>query len=1566
MDESDEEAQTLLQCLHNINKLQMSPTFHTKTFQTIKAHTNYWALNFSCLTDLCIVDSGADSHVGGKAWLPLSPLSGPLVQTANVIGFDEASTKKTGLPIISAVTKVETQNGIMLLRAKHLIYNHSSKQTLLSTFQMRQRGIIVDDVSKEHWKAPNEKGTQSLTFPNTSIDLVLRAALFTFKVSKPTMEEYVTFPEERILDIGLENWDPHQYTDDCHQMLPVVNALQNPQETQTPPNLIPRCHHTHQVTSTPNHIDDPFELFFDPLNEEETPILGEDISDDEDLDSFYDAQEIPVSHEPKPGKVVHLTIDSQIIGHKEKGRHVCHVQSTEVSEFLNELDYHMLVGKQESFDTLSAAINTTQRLERIEQHLNIPAQVWQAQTHIEDHLKLEALQPRLAWKPLHVIKKTLENTTQWGRMLCQYPMKKHHVSRYPWNNRHRLREEVAMDTAFMATTSFSGDTCEQIYAGLVSRMINVYPMPSKAHGYILQSYQDFMRYEGVPEGLHRDMAPEEKVDKIIALNRDMKVRDTFAEPGHPNQNPAESLGVKVIKIGAEAIMNRTGAPKEAWPWVHKYIADIHNRTATPLLGWKTPISKRHNYTPDISAFIQFRFWERIYFKVDEKHPKSKEAPGYWMGVSDTVGDLITFNIWSDATKKVLQRSAVRTANPAENAIPNLRIKFEEDAQDNEEPKLVDPENKLDSPDLLVPPPRHSISHDRTRKHKVRWHDAHEPPPENLDHFKDAQQTIDDLEDDFQPHITTNDLSQSDPRRRQYIRRSCRKAHLLATSACLSLASTMGMNIIDSGQNLHHLGPPIHTVKEQHTTFEDPFLPDNPEHILETDMMESLDALPTPAFLNKLRIQYMDTFEDARAGFAYTPTEVIAHRISRTPRTVIVDNFNVHNSPTFEPTKTVTTSKHLRVKTVWQNGEVSWVNASALREQHPWTIVNYALQHNLQDHPRFQWTQAYASSQPTLDQYSRVMATQSQQGPQYKFGVQIPRNASHAFHLDELNGDHLWKEAMDKEIQSINDFKTFRVLDEGEELPEGYLKIPYHLVFDCKFDGRRKARLVAGGHKTPHVSPEEVYSGVVSMDTIRLAFVLASMNNLEVCAADISTAFLYGKTREKVYVVAGKEFGKHAGKRMIIEGGLYGLKTSAARFHEECAAKLRSMGFRPSRADYDLWIKNKGDHYEYVATYVDDILVFSRDPMKIIKEVQTKFTLKDIGKPEYYLGGNFHTVRNIDLKETDNDEKGHHLSRKWLKEDIKTAFSARTYVQQSIKKLEGMMGYEFRLEKSPMLESLHPEIDESALLDPESHSKFRSLIGCANWLVTLGRFDIAYAVNALSRFSMAPRLNHLSAIIRVFGYLKKWEKGAIMIDPKYPDHSQFNITEYEQWKEFYPDAEEMIPDARDRPTPLGPRVRITVYKDSDHAHDILTRRSVTGVLLFLNNTPVKWISKRQKTVETSTYGSELVAAKVATELIQEYRYLLRMLGTEPDGPALMLGDNNSVVLNCTMPSSVLKKKASACSYHKVRECIASGVMKFTHIPSEMNYADILTKPLGVSDFQRLVKPLLFRIPKEDQE
>ena len=112
----------------------------------------------------------------------------------------------------------------------------------------------------------------------------------------------------------------------------------------------------------------------------------------------------------------------------------------------------------------------------------------------------------------------------------------------------------------------------------------------------------------------------------------------------------------------------------------------------------------------------------------------------------------------------------------------------------------------------------------------------------------------------------------------------------------------------------------------------------------------------------------------------------------------------------------------------------------------------------------------------------------------------------------------------------------------------------------------------------------------------------------------------------------------------------------------------------------------------------------------------------------------------------------------------------------------MIGKEFAKFDTPMSEASHPELDDSPLLDDLDHSKFRSIVGSANWLVTLGRFDIAYAVNSLSRFSAKPRQGHLKGMIRFFGYLKKNWKGRIMIDPNYPNHSNYPTPEHNNWKE----------------------------------------------------------------------------------------------------------------------------------------------------------------------------------------
>ena len=138
------------------------------------------------------------------------------------------------------------------------------------------------------------------------------------------------------------------------------------------------------------------------------------------------------------------------------------------------------------------------------------------------------------------------------------------------------------------------------------------------------------------------------------------------------------------------------------------------------------------------------------------------------------------------------------------------------------------------------------------------------------------------------------------------------------------------------------------------------------------------------------------------------------------------------------------------------------------------------------------------------------------------------------------------------------------------------------------------------------------------------------------------------------------------------------------------------------------------------------------------------------------------------------------------------------------------------------------------------------------------------------------------------------------------------TSGQQCIEFYPDASKNIP--RDRLAPKGMEAKLTVFVHADHARNKVTRRSVTDIIMLLNNSPLVWISIRQKTVETSKYGSELVAARIAIDLIIERRYKMRLLGVQLEEQTIVLEDKMMAVLNTTIPSPTLKKKHLSCSYH----------------------------------------------------
>ena len=149
--------------------------------------------------------------------------------------------------------------------------------------------------------------------------------------------------------------------------------------------------------------------------------------------------------------------------------------------------------------------------------------------------------------------------------------------------------------------------------------------------------------------------------------------------------------------------------------------------------------------------------------------------------------------------------------------------------------------------------------------------------------------------------------------------------------------------------------------------------------------------------------------------------------------------------------------------------------------------------------------------------------------------------------------------------------------------------------------------------------------------------------------------------------------------------------------------------------------------------------------------------------------------------------------------------------------------------------------------------------------------------------------------RLNGYLAKTKHFAISYRTKEPDYCHLPKQEYEWTRSVYGNVKEEIP--KDIPKPLGEMVIATTFLDANLLHDIVTRKSVTAVLHFVNITPTDWFSKRQATAETATYGSEFVAAKM------DPRSTLRYLGVPIMTKAYMFGDNKSVVQPNLNPISI---------------------------------------------------------------
>ncbi|KAG7345437.1 hypothetical protein IV203_032968 [Nitzschia inconspicua] len=262
-----------------------------------------------------------------------------------------------------------------------------------------------------------------------------------------------------------------------------------------------------------------------------------------------------------------------------------------------------------------------------------------------------------------------------------------------------------------------------------------------------------------------------------------------------------------------------------------------------------------------------------------------------------------------------------------------------------------------------------------------------------------------------------------------------------------------------------------------------------------------------------------------------------------------------------------------------------------------------------------------------------------------------------------------------------------------------------------------------------------------------------------------------------------------------------------------------------------------------------------------------------------------------LKQGDKDYKGSAWNVIAVDEDGTLCMEQRKYLEKMIDGYVRFFGSKPRTNAcAPLERGDHPEMDTSPFLDEEKTKIYQSLIGALQWIITIGRFDVFSAVTTMSSFRAAPRKGHLERIKRIYSYLHKMSDGKIWVRVEEPDYSGLPIFEFDWSRTVYGFMSELLP--KDAPEPLGKWVTLTHFVDANLMHDLVTGRSLTGILHLLNKTPIDWYSKKQATVETATYGSEMVAMRTCVEQVVDLRNTLRYLSVPIRDKSYIFGDNES--------------------------------------------------------------------------
>ena len=1106
---------------------------------------------------------------------------------------------------------------------------------------------------------------------------------------------------------------------------------------------------------------------------------------------------------------------------------------------------------------------------------------------------------------LNKAKETLRVTTQKGVRTAQYPLTRRYRVDHLNLHRNYLRGKWYVDWMPSATKSIT--QCKGAFVYSNGTYPEVYPKENNKMGSAAETLQSFCHDVGVPEKLKSDRAPElcGRQSEYAKLAKSKRIDLSYAEPERATQIYQVDIAIRELKKRWHQKMVSKSVPKRLWDFGIKHAAKVMQMIPSRRLNNRTPYEVVHNHTPDISELADFDFYDLVWIYT-KKHPgvgdEDREL-GRWMGVSHDIGSDMCY--WVMPVSGVpLARTTVQHVTRDDMLDPDIAGQIE---QFNEKlnARLDDTNHAIEQID--------GVSFDY-KDDLPQW-DAWDPA------YGDDSTTPTDSEYGNMVQEETKDVDDIDD-----------------ATYDKFIGATFRLDDSNNGGNLA-------TVKRRVTDINGHMIgKTHPNPLLSTAEYEvELEDGTTDRYFANVIAENIYSQLDTEGQERVVLSEIVDHRKDKSA----ISKENASDK--------TTTTKGWQVLVEWKDESTTWMDLKDVKEANPIELAEYAVANKIDDEPAFRWWVHYV-----LKKRNRIISKTKAKywRTTHKYGVRLPKSVAEAMKLDAINGNHFWEESINKEMKKADvsyeprDDVTPEQIRRGEaEDMKGFQEIKCHIIFDVKMDFTRKARFVAGGHTT-ETPVALTYSSVVSRDSVRLAFLIAALNDLEVSSCDIGNAYLNAPCKEKIWFEAGAECGEHRGKAMILVRALYGLKSSGASWRSMFKQFIEeTLGFAPTRADSDAYIRRNRkvdgtEYYELLLVYVDDVLLISHDPDKVMKDIGKAFEIKndEYGPPKRYLGA------DVEKFQVPGGEEA------WsMKVDTYVAAAVQT-----VKDLLSEDGRELksgaRSHKGPLPPQYKPELDVTDECDAEHVSRFQQLIGILRWAVELGRIDIQVEVSIMSSYSASPRQGHLEALYLIFHYLSKNLKKRLVMDPCMPliDEDVFNNNA--DWTEFYGYAKEEDPP--NMPEPLGKPVMTSCFVDSDHASNVVTRRSHSGIFIFVNNALIKSFSKRQNTVESSTFGSELVAARIARDMIVELRIKLKLFGVPLLGPTNVFCDNNGVVKNTSIPESTLSKKHNSINYHVVREAAAAGILRVGKEDTKTNLADALTKLLPYSRKMDLLGCLLY--------